>query len=310
MGFYVQAGDWTLLPSQSQYSASFGAVGGVGFLYELQAGKKYSSTQFLFDLGVGAWGGMTDFVQGSNKLVELENQKDLQGDNFNYVYNIRSRQDIYTNIAVQVPVLVGLQHNAFYMLAGVKFDANVLSKAHTKMSLSTYGRYQEFGIVGQSSPMPEYQFFAEERLSKKADASLKLNINLSLEMGGRIGLITSDVGYDVPRRKTECRLAGFVDFGISDIHTSRSLPDFVTPTTYNIDPASSEYVYNTRTMVDNLQMNDIMSTTGFAAKVNSLVVGVKFTMLFQLPQESKGTLYYNTHRSSVRRRSGGVKYEE
>ena len=119
IGASAQIADWTLMPAQSQYGSSFGPVGGVGFVYEMQAGKKYSSTQFLFDLGVGAWGGMTAFSQGSNKVVTLDGQRDLQGDPFSYVYEIKNRNDYYTNIAVQVPVLLGFQHKAFYMLVGI-----------------------------------------------------------------------------------------------------------------------------------------------------------------------------------------------
>ena len=46
IGATAQVADWTLKPAQSQYGSSFGPVGGVGFVYEMQAGKKYSPTRF------------------------------------------------------------------------------------------------------------------------------------------------------------------------------------------------------------------------------------------------------------------------
>ena len=312
IGASAQVADWSLMPAQSQYGTSFGVIGGAGFVYELQAGKKYSDTQFLFDLGVGAWGGMTSFIQGSNIRVELTGQRDLNGDAFDYIYELKNRRDQYNNIAVQVPLLVGFQHKAFYMLVGVKFDASIFTKAHTRTNLSTYGRYSDFGIIGVNPAMPEYQFFENEKLHTKADASLKLNMAISLELGGRIGLLTSDVGYDVPKRKMEYRLAGFIDYGIPDIHTTRTLEPFATPTLYDTNPSSENYVYNTRTMLDNTRMNDLMSTNGFASKVNSLMIGLKFTVLFQLPETGRCLLCYDAYKSLVHPRGGsrGMKYEE
>ena len=309
MGAYAQVGEWTLMPSQSAYGPSFGVNGGVGFVYELQAARKYSETRFLLDLGVGAWGGMTSYIQSSDMLVELKDQEDLQHDKFDYIYEIRNRHDRYNNLALQVPLMIGFQHNRFYMLAGVKFDANILTKAYTTANLDTYGRYKEFE---NHYNMPEYQFFQDEKLYKKADASLKLNMSASLELGGRVGFLTNSTGYDVPQRKVECRFAAFLDYGITDIHTPRSLDGFATPTLYDTDPESENYIYESRSMIENLEVNDLMSTDGFAAKVNSLVIGVKFTILFQLPEQKKCVMCKDAYVSSYRGgRSGrGVKYEE
>ena len=309
VGVYAQAGEWTLNPSKSEYGPSFGVAGGAGFLYELQAGRKYSPTRFLLDLGVGAWGGMTSYIQGSNMLVELKNQVDLQGEQFDYIYQIENRHDSYKNIAVQVPLMVGVQHNKFYMLAGVKVDANIFTRSVTTANLTTYGRYNDFYNFYN---MPEYQFFNDEKIVKPASPSLKLNLNVCLEVGGRLGLVTNAIGFDVPKRKTECRIAGFVDYGISDIHTSRELAGFDSPQVYDTNPSSSNYVYNTRTMVQNLTVNDLMSTKGFASKVNSMVVGVKFTVLFQLPEEGQCVLCRDAYRSEAKSGRGGrgVQYEE
>ena len=312
IGATAQVADWTLMPAKSQYGSSFGPVGGVGFVYEMQAGKKYSPTRFLFDLGVGAWGGMTAFSQGSNKVVSLDGQRDLQGDPFSYVYEIKNRNDYYTNIAVQVPVLLGFQHKAFYMLVGMKFDASVFTRAHSKATLTTYGNYPDFGIIGLSPELPQYHLFANEKKHNNAPASLKLNVALSLELGGRIGVLTSDLVYDVPKRNVEYRFAGFIDYGLTDVHTSRTLDAIVTPTTYNTNPESPDYVYNTRTMIDGVELNDLMSTKNFASKVNNLMIGVKFTILFQLPETGRCLLCYDAYKSLVRPRGGrsGMKYEE
>ena len=305
VGAYANVGEWSLLPSQSKYGASFGVAGGLGFVYEMQAGPTYSPTRFLLDIGVGAQGGLTSFNQASSAKMPLEGiQRDLNDDEFVYVYEIKNRHDQYTNLGVQAPIMIGVQHKKFYMLAGVKVNANLLTKAHTTANVTTYGDYTQFDPFYN---MPELQFFNDLPIKKKADASLNLELDLSFEIGGRIGLVTDAVGYDVPKRKIEYRLAGFVDYGILDIHKQRDLDFFTTPKVYDAEKA-----YGTTTMIDGLEVNDIMSTTGFANKVNNLVVGIKFTVLFQLPEEGKCVLCRDAYRSSARNRGGsrGMKYEE
>lgn len=309
VGLYGQVGEWSLLPSQSDFGPSFGVNGGAGFVYELQAGGKYAPTRFLMQVGVGPRAGMTSFIQGSNMLVERKNQLDLQGDVFDYVYEIQNRHDSYTNIGVQVPILIGVQHNKFYMLAGVKVNANLIKTATTTATLNTYGRYKE---IPDLRNMEDYQFFSNYPLSGKASANLSnLSLDACLEIGGRFGgVFTNAVGFDVPKRKIEYRLAGFVEYGIGDIHSARSLEGFVAPQTYNGDDTYP--VYNSTSMIDNLQVNDVMSTANFAAKVTNLVVGLKFTVLFPLPEEAKCVLCRDAYHSSARTHSSrrGMQYEE
>ena len=303
VGGYAQIGEWSLIPSQSDYSGSLGVAGGLGFQYELQAGPKYSEAQFLLDLGVGATMGKTSYMKGSNTTVPLKDQ-------FDYIYEIQNRKDNYTNLALHVPIMVGVQYRRFYALAGVKIYANVWTKTGTTAGLATYGQYKDFDDFRN---MPEYQFFENESFKGGVKTSLNLDMDLSFEIGARLGRLLYDIGYDVPKRKIEYRLAAFMDYGLLDVHTKGTLPALRLPECYDINPESKNYVYNTRTMIDNLVMNDIMSTNGFAKAVNNLVVGVKFTVLFQLPEQGQCVICRDNYRSSVRTYTGsrrGMKYEE
>lgn len=305
VGAYAHLGEWSLMPSNSNYGTSFGVAGGVGFLYELQAGPTYGQTRFLLDLGLGAQGGRTAFMQGSDTQVELKDQTDLDGDKFDYIYEIRNRHDNYDNLAVQVPLMIGVQHRKFYMLAGVKLNANVLTKANTTADINTYGHYSE---IPDLRDMPDYQFFTDYKLKGKADATLKFNVDAAFEIGGRFGIVNDAVGYDVPKRKTEYRLAAFVDYGLLDIHTANTLDGFIAPEKYN-DGATSP-AYNTTTMVSTLKVNDIMSTANFADKVNNFMIGLKFSVLFQMPEPGQCVICRDAYRSSINSRRGRLKYEE
>jgi hypothetical protein len=243
-------------------------------------------------------------------------QTDLDGDPFTYIYEIQDRHDQYNNLAVQVPIMIGVQHRKFYMLAGVKVGANVLTRAHSTAIVNTFGRYQDPNnklIFDDFRNMPEYQFFTDLPQQKSAPASpLNLNLDACLEIGGRLGVVNYAVGYDVPKRKVEYRLAGFLDYGLLDIHKQQTLESIKLPIGYNIenDKESTAPVYKTRTMVEKLEVNDIMSTNGFAASVKNLMVGLKFTILFQLPEPGQCVLCRDAYGTSINPRHGSLKYEE
>ena len=61
------------------------------------------------------------------------------------------------------------------------------------------------------------------------------------------------------------------------------------------------------------QVLSVMSTTGFAKAVNNLMIGLKFTILFQLPEPGQCVICRDSYGSSVGKGTvfrGGVHYEE
>ena len=243
---------------------------------------------------------------------ELEGQTDVQGDPFTYVYQMANRSDQYHNLAVQVPILFGVQHKKFYLLAGVKIDANVLTKAYTSARLNTLGRYD---ATDDYTNMPEYQFFNDVKKSNSEKAKLNLGLNLSIEAGGRIGEVYDEAGFDVPKRKIEYRLAGFIDYGVLNLLEKGTNAAIVYPTKYDSDKNSPTYVYNpdgtNTSMINDVKVSHIMGTNGFANAVNNLTIGIKFTVLFQLPEKGKCVIC-DYDQPSFRRSGGsrGMKYEE
>ena len=320
MGVYANAGEWSLIPTQSEYSISLGVAGGLGFLYELQAGPTYGQTRFLFDIGLGADYGMTSFnvTQNQTQIVPGDKpvyQTDLNGDEFYYVYQLDGRKDQYQNLAMRVPILFGVQHRRFYMLAGVKIGANLYKNVFTQGTLTTYGDYKEFDDFKN---MPEYQFFDGLQIDKKSPAKFNmLNLDVCFEIGGRIGQVSDAVGFDVPKTKVEYRLAAFADYGVMSMHTPDHQQSLTIPSSYDAAAAYNPYkadgsIGDNRSMVDGMETNDIITTEGFAKSLNNLMVGLKFTVLFQLPEPGKCVICQDAYRSSASRGGGGrgVKYEE
>lgn len=322
IGGYIQAGEWSMLPSGSEYKASLGAAGGLGFVYEMQVGKKYGLTHFLFDAGIGANAGTTAYGQSSNALERvggnsspLFNQRDLQGRPFDYYYELSDRKDRYNNLALQIPLMIGMKHKRFYFLGGVKVYANVWTQAQYSTKVSTFGRYED---TDDLRSMPDYQFFDGITKKGSVNTSLNLDIDATFEIGARLGEVFYSVGYDVPKSKMEYRLAAFVDYGLFDLHSKGRKPALQTPSLYDTNPTLQDgrinpnYVYQSKSMIRTLSMNDVMATEGFADKVQNLMVGIKFTILFQLPEEGKCVICRDAYTRSVDRGGSrrGMQYEE
>lgn len=330
VGAYANAGEWSLLPSKSAYSLSLGAQGGLGAVYELQAGPIYGQTRFLFQVGAGVSVGVTAFSQSSTPIQTFISDDgttpkictDIQGDQLQYHYKITNRRDQYRDIALQVPLMVGVQHKAFYMLAGAKIYYHLPMVVTTTAKISTSGVYTDWADLGPTTDIPEYQFFNDAPYSNKGNKQKvrigfggmnDWDVDLALEIGGRFGYVTSDVGYDVPKSKIEYRLAGYIDYGISDIRgaTKENKKAIELPADY-------DYQRNDKTpaeasMITGVTMNHIMSTDGFASKVNNLVIGLKFTVLFEMPKAGHCVLCGDNYRRTAKSSKGDssrLQYEE
>lgn len=269
VGVWAEAGDWTLLTRGSTLPNSLGGGGGIGFSYDLQA------NHFILDLGVGITGGQTIFRVPDFKSV-LPNQIDAEGDAFNYVYSLTDRKDAYSNMMVQIPILFGGQYKRFYALAGVKFGFSAVTQAHISGSLTTYGSYfiGDKQVWDDFRDMPELQFFTDKAVSAKTNTNFDVNLDVSIEIGARLGFMSDHTGFDVPKSKVQYRLALFADYGVLDIHKAQNNPALVT-----------QNIYNQEDMISGLRFGDILSTSNAASAINNLFVGIKFTVLFELPNK-------------------------
>lgn len=290
VGVWGEVGEWSLLTQGSTLSNSLGGSGGLGFSYDLQA------NHFILDLGVGITGGRTSFLVPNFASV-LPNQVDVEGDMFNYVYSFSDRKDTYSNMMVQIPVLFGGQWKRFYALAGVKIGFSTLTASKISGALTTYGSYYigDKKVWDDFKDMPEHQFFTDKMVSSKASTNFNINMDVSVEIGARLGFMTDHTGFDVPKSKVQYRLALFADYGVLDIHKLQNRNAIETPG-----------IYNSADMVSTLRFSDILSTNNIAASVNNLLIGIKFTVLFELPSPRQCVLCRDSYISLVQpRKSGG-----
>lgn len=274
LGWWVHGGEYSYLTtcdktSDFALSSSLGGGGGLGFLYELRAGN-----HFLLDVGVGGNTGWTRFKVPDAKYT-LHNMIDSEGEVFDYVYDVRTRKDAYWNTSLQVPLLVGGQWGKFYFLAGAKFDMVLLSQTTVKASISTIGDYPRY--IDPLHNIPSQGFVEAMPWQQKGTAVFLPTVLASAEIGMRLGPVYKETGYDVPKQKIQYRLAVFADYGVLDAHKAGSSPLLHVPATYNVENPTQGVV-----------ATDVMTSAEMQAlhgQFRPFMVGVKFTMLFRLPEK-------------------------
>ena len=252
----------------SRMSGGFGA--GVHAGYEMRAGA------FLLDAGVG-FNATHSIVNVGSKQETLQDMTDDDpisgGDKFDYVYHQTDRRDSYTNFSLQVPVMIGAAAKHFYFLAGAKLDMSLIALSSAKAVISSEMNYHD--LPSPSPLMPNHGSFSDYQVSQKPmSVQFKPQVMASAEIGYRFVDVASGTGWDVPKEKNYWRVALFVDYGLLDMHKKGENDDISLPQTYSIDG------------MKDISINHIFSTKAAADhKVNNLMIGVKATYLFQLPEK-------------------------
>lgn len=277
VGFWLSGSYSTMLHDVEQVHNEFGGAAEFGLTYELQ--KRH----FLFDVGVGYTYQNTglNVPDFSYSQGTLENPLyDSQGDALIYNYNVANRVERITAHYVPIQLMFGGQFGSFYFLAGGKFRLSLSAKTKVKADLTTTGTYPQF--IDDFANMYNHAFFDHKPFTSKGSTSLNHCAAVSLEIGWRLGQrATRETGFDAPKDgKIRYRIGLFADYGVLNIHRNSEEPDL-----YVADNFMSLYQENPNiNLNDVVVMNHSFNTVRFDnSKVNNLFVGVKFTMLFQLP---------------------------
>ena len=272
LGAYVQGGEYSyravLDRTNFDMKTSLGGGGGLAFVYEMRAGR-----HFLLDAGVGANTAWTRFKVPDRQYV-LHNMIDSEGEVFDYLYNVEHRRDAYRVTSLQVPLLLGGQWGNFYFLAGAKFDLALMTVATVKAGVSTLGDYPQYMVPLHN--IPAQGFVDNMPFVAVQPVSLKPNVTASFEVGARLGDVYKDTGYDVPKQTVQYRIAAFADFGLFESQVPKGSILMHVPA-----------VYNAKAPLTDLIATDVMScseVSDIQGKFFPFMVGVKFTVLFQLPK--------------------------
>ncbi len=264
LSFWGQGGESSMLTTllDNDNCTSLGAGGGIGIGYELR------DAHFLFATGLGANATYSIFTL-PNATCMQPNLVDDEGDSFTLIADQSQRTDRYTNISLQIPIMVGAQAEHFYFLAGLKFDFSTYTYYDARARVRTYGLYDAFN--DPFTDMPEHGFFPEMSVQTVGTTNLELNVIGTAEIGVRLGHVESYRGFGVPKKKHFYRLAIFADYGLGNLN-KKGKNDLITlPTHQSMIPT----------------LNDFLSTKEAINPVHSLMIGVKFAVLYTLPERKK-----------------------
>lgn len=280
VGFWVAGAYSTMLHDIKDVHNEIGGVGEIGFTYELQHGH------LLFNLGIGYTYqnvGLSVPNFSHHQGTRSNPVYDSEGDALIYNYNVDNRVDRLTTHYLPLQIMLGGQFGNFYFLAGGKFRLSMSTKTKINADITTTGTYPQF--IDDFADMYNHAFFDHKHFTTNSTTTLNHSAAVSLELGWQFGKrSTRETGFSLTRQdsKIRYRVALFADYGLLNLHRNGTKPEL----------SISEDFMKRYQEEPNLDINELITMNhtfetlrADNAKVNNLLVGLKFTMLFQLPHK-------------------------
>lgn len=167
---------------------------------------------------------------------------------------------------ILLPVMVGGQWDKVYFKAGVKVGYNIFSSTNQQAVLHT-SITDPLAYDNAWTDIPGHNLSATGDYSIKDKNSLGLDITASAEVGVNLDQLLSDAWQKANEkndRPLRMRLAAFVDYGIPNMSCAN--PDLAMASVSTQDITTVSW----------------LNSQWGASKLNSLMVGIKFTFLLQM----------------------------
>lgn len=292
-----------LSPDKHHFLGAWGAVGysglmqttdvkpGIGVSPSLGLGYRFLYNGFVLQLGVeGQYHFMTNRLANINFSLPM---LDTEGERFTMFAHIYNERDYMHAANIAIPLSVGFERKYLYFLAGAKFSLNLYGECYSKSKLETKGVYDRF--IENFERMDNHQFYKNHGLeSDRYTMSLNPSLNLQCEIGSRVDQIVFEKGADVPQHNYRMYLGLFAEYGLLNVHKNVSKGEQVA---YRQTDSEGVQFYVIPAMV---------SDKFASAKVHPLMVGVRFSVFFAMPEpktcvicnemkRKQNTQHYNSH---------------
>ncbi len=254
LALWANGGVAEYIGSTPQISKTLGGGGALGIGYE------WRGRSILVQAGLGARYISAGF-KADNAIYTLPNQYDSEGDLMDYQYLESKRRDSYNQLAVQIPVMVGVHANHFYFLVGPKVGLNILNQAKASGVYSAQGVYEM--LIDPLAHMDNHMFFTDRELTSEQKYGMKINVAGSLELGGEFTLSEGSNG------DTYMRIGAFADINILDDRATSNNPMLKTPA-----------VFNDKDMLSEVKLTDYLHSSAATNQVRQLFAGIKLTFVF------------------------------
>lgn len=210
---------------------------------------------------------------------EVHQQRMLDADAnrepFMMTATVSDRRENYTMMNVQVPLYLGYEKEYWYVLAGVTVGLNVYGKATSWGTMTTQAAYER--LIGVMEGMPNHGLTKIDVESGERSFRTNTNMMAHVEAGGRLDKANHKKGFKPTNHLHRLYLGVFVDYGFLNVNKNISEGDLL-----KLDFTNGV----------NASIAPLMTSTQMLQKrINPLVVGIKFTALFELPKHGKSYIY-------------------
>ncbi len=217
-----------------------------------------------------------------------------------YMMDFAKYKEQQNRMSLNIPIMFGAQIKQFYFLAGAKAGLGLLGNYSFKSDVTTMLRDPE--LIDDMGNMPTHDL---KTTPVKYGSSLKfgLDVAVSAEFGVCLDEYfpesAREYGSGKDKRAISYRVGAFVDYGVMNINNNKANAMLLNFPGME-DLGNGEFSVPVKN-IEQVQNHSILATQrGHESSLNSLVVGAKFTVLFQLDKAPKPIKKKPRRRPAVR----------
>lgn len=237
---------------------------------------EWRKNHFLSQVGIGCRY-IYNSMNNSPYYGEFPCMIDADNDICVYQYQLTDKVDRMHTVSITPHYLVGGQWDYIYFLIGVKVPIIVYGVNNTKGYLSTSGKYDNLIVPLQA--MDNHNFIQQYALSNQL---AKQNMGYKGDI-----LLAGEIGIEIPHNKYTPisslqvihRLGLFMDFGVAMIGERIEEPLI----NFNLSNNRIDDIDFQRIVIQPLLFSNLQSIK----KQHPITVGLKWTMLIELPKSMK-----------------------
>ncbi len=268
---------YSALLNQSALGKSSGLAGG-----KLQVGYEWNYRRLLVHTGI-EFASVNDRTKVNPFQLQIPYTVGLPaGEAMNEHFDFQSWTETQLMGQVNIPVQVGgIFADRYYFLAGARIGLPVLHSRKAKATVQTW--LTDPTLIGELNEVPVHDAFTSDESASGKWAAATINAQLSAEVGVVLNSFFEkpaakgktkgkSSSADKGKKPVLYRVGLFADYGITSL-----VPGAKTGAPALADVAEPRQI----------ALNDYFAASG--SKVNSLLVGAKFAILFQLnePKQTK-----------------------
>jgi len=263
---------------QGLISSSDAIHPGMGVAPSLGVTYRYCRNRLIVQTGLeGEFSFLTNLMDSTH--IAEPGRIDNEGDTYTLLASICDAKETIHSAQLCLPLLLGYEYRYFYFLTGAKIGLNVFGTTHMTVLLSDMGAYERY--IDPFRDMPNHNYV--EGVPERSDTyplHFSPSVQVHLELGGRIDRIDNLEDRSVPRHHYRLYIAAFADYGLTNIHESKSYGNCITYA------ASEEYDNKVALSI----VPPMVSQQTLNQRFYPLTVGVKLTCSFELPKKHKCVL--------------------